>query len=473
MVMLVFSSSIIMYCQSLSLAGGHVAADDAGPGGSDFLVSVSRGDLVRKLGLLVDRQSDVGGVGNRGRGAVVSISPCCRRSCWLSCSFLRHSVAFCACWPSIGWGEFARRRCGWGRFFWRARRDVARLAACSAAPRAIIMTPLWFQEFSDRLRFTENRLLPSWWLSTGLLEASRRPASARSTIIPGPRASCFWCCLISNGLFFHQLAAGLARRVYRSSFSRLQGERTARGGRRSAGWIVAARPRDEAAVGDAAIDAQGDSPLSPRSGAMVAVHDFFRTCWRCTSSISDDSATTRLFGDDRVLESGRGRADSLDVHDAIHFSDGQSWRDSGSGFSSILPVKRDVILWTKFAFAAVGLGHPVLRLDGAQRFDAGYPLGDPYGPSTVLRDALLGAVGDRGRAGGAAARLARAVPFEDRGRIRRHAHTGAQRDLHRRDGHAHGDSLSLSHDSRAARRPTACSVACCRCWAIPGRRRSG
>ena len=35
------------------------------------------------------------------------------------------------------------------------------------------MTPEWFQELFSRLRFTEQRLLPSWWLSTGLLEASR------------------------------------------------------------------------------------------------------------------------------------------------------------------------------------------------------------------------------------------------------------------------------------------------------------
>ncbi len=35
-----------------------------------------------------------------------------------------------------------------------------------------LMTPEWFQEMFSRLRFTEQRLLPSWWLSTGLLEAS-------------------------------------------------------------------------------------------------------------------------------------------------------------------------------------------------------------------------------------------------------------------------------------------------------------
>src|SRR5262249_13997679 len=30
-----------------------------------------------------------------------------------------------------------------------------------------LMTPEWFQEMFSRLRFTEQRLLPSWWLSTG------------------------------------------------------------------------------------------------------------------------------------------------------------------------------------------------------------------------------------------------------------------------------------------------------------------
>ena len=39
-------------------------------------------------------------------------------------------------------------------------------------PQSALMTPAWFQEMRSRLHFSETRLLPSWWLSTGLLDAA-------------------------------------------------------------------------------------------------------------------------------------------------------------------------------------------------------------------------------------------------------------------------------------------------------------
>ena len=98
------------------------------------------------------------------------------------------------------------------------------------------MTPGWFQELSHRLRFTEIRLLPSWWLSAGLIEAipaaavefARRPPLAQSIL--------FLALLISNALFFHQVAVWLASRIYRSSFSRMHTEQAVRRQGRS-NWL--------------------------------------------------------------------------------------------------------------------------------------------------------------------------------------------------------------------------------------------
>ena len=45
------------------------------------------------------------------------------------------------------------------------------------------------------------------------------------------------------------------------------------------------------------------------------------------------------------------RADPLDVHHAVHFSDGEP-RGQRFWMLAMLPISRDVILWTKFAFAA-------------------------------------------------------------------------------------------------------------------------
>jgi ABC-2 type transport system permease protein len=90
-----------------------------------------------------------------------------------------------------------------------------------------LMTPRWFQEMSDRLRFTEQRLLPSWWLSAGLLEASRTSMVLDETYQPWSQSLMFFLLLLANALFLHMIASWLAGRLYRASFSRLQSEYTA------------------------------------------------------------------------------------------------------------------------------------------------------------------------------------------------------------------------------------------------------
>ena len=55
-----------------------------------------------------------------------------------------------------------------------------------AGPENDLLTPGWFQEILGRLQIHRERLLPSWWLSTGLLEAARRAS--------GRKACCSWRC---------------------------------------------------------------------------------------------------------------------------------------------------------------------------------------------------------------------------------------------------------------------------------------
>ncbi len=81
-------------------------------------------------------------------------------------------------------------------------------------PESSLLTPNWFQEILGRLQFTERRLLPSWWLSTGLIEASRDSLS---------ESLMFLALMFSNALFFRQLAMFTAARVYRKAFSSLCG----------------------------------------------------------------------------------------------------------------------------------------------------------------------------------------------------------------------------------------------------------
>jgi ABC-2 type transport system permease protein len=89
-----------------------------------------------------------------------------------------------------------------------------------------LLTPLWFQEMLGRLQFSEHRLLPSWWLSSGLLEAAREP-SPQGTV-PWAESLLFLSLLIANALFLRVLAVALGARVYRTSYSELRTERVRR-----------------------------------------------------------------------------------------------------------------------------------------------------------------------------------------------------------------------------------------------------
>ncbi|HUT89145.1 MAG TPA: hypothetical protein VMY37_06600 [Thermoguttaceae bacterium] len=82
-----------------------------------------------------------------------------------------------------------------------------------------LLTPTWFREILDRLKFTEHRLLPSWWLSSGLLEAARNEWS---------ESVLFLTLTVSNALFFRQLGVWTAGAVFRPAYSALYGRRVAR-----------------------------------------------------------------------------------------------------------------------------------------------------------------------------------------------------------------------------------------------------
>lgn len=90
-----------------------------------------------------------------------------------------------------------------------------------------LLTPSWFREILDRLKFTEHRLLPSWWLSSGLLEAARREWS---------ESVLFLALMISNALFCRQLAVWAAGAIFRPAYSALHGRRNARR-RTKIAWI--------------------------------------------------------------------------------------------------------------------------------------------------------------------------------------------------------------------------------------------
>jgi len=91
-------------------------------------------------------------------------------------------------------------------------------------PESQILTPTWFYEILGRLQYTEQRMLPSWWLSNGLLEAARGEPL---------ESFLFLMLLVSNALLAREVVGAMAGRLYRPAFSALQG---AHSGHRRTRW---------------------------------------------------------------------------------------------------------------------------------------------------------------------------------------------------------------------------------------------
>ncbi len=96
-----------------------------------------------------------------------------------------------------------------------------------SGPESNILTANWFQETIARLQFSEHRLLPSWWLSNGLLEAARTP-EVGSGELAWIESVMFLALLLSNAMLLHVLTLWVGGRVFRASFSGLAGDRTSR-----------------------------------------------------------------------------------------------------------------------------------------------------------------------------------------------------------------------------------------------------
>src|SRR5690606_11192538 len=85
-----------------------------------------------------------------------------------------------------------------------------------------ILSPSWFHQVLGRLQIGERRWLPSWWLSSGLLEAAH-PAGAETKVKSWQECLLFLSVLVSNSLVAQLLVVAVGGKLYRASYSRLQG----------------------------------------------------------------------------------------------------------------------------------------------------------------------------------------------------------------------------------------------------------
>ena len=150
-------------------------------------------------------------------------------------------------------------------------------------PKGDMLTPGWFRDLLGRLQFSEKRLLPNWWLSSGLLAAAE--GDWCESIL-------FLALMISNALLFRQLALWTAARTYRAAYSGLYGKLLRRRRPRPVrfdrvlSWAIGFLAR-----AGAIDDRQGPAAVPPRPAAMVAVPHLPGAAWCSISSTSAASPT--------------------------------------------------------------------------------------------------------------------------------------------------------------------------------------
>lgn len=82
----------------------------------------------------------------------------------------------------------------------------------------------WWQSLSDRLQYTEQRFLPSYWLSAGLLEAEYVSTADEIGYNPWSESLLYLGVLVSNALMVRLLATSCGGPLFRTSYQRLQVE---------------------------------------------------------------------------------------------------------------------------------------------------------------------------------------------------------------------------------------------------------
>ncbi len=220
--------------------------------------------------------------------------------------------------------------------------------------RADALSAAWFERAFTRLSVMEQKLLPSWWLASGLLEAARTDQGGQIAGSSLAEAVKFLSLLIANALLLQLVAGWLASVAYRRGYSHLAGEVPARRRRRT-GWF------DRLLIGDSS------SPGRPLRLLLVKDLRLFRR------DISQWSQFLIFFG---LLAFYFMNLSSFNYHNTYASMIGFlnlavvglilstfttrfvypmiSLEGRCFWILGLLPVDRDQIVWSKFLFSFVG-----------------------------------------------------------------------------------------------------------------------
>ena len=237
-------------------------------------------------------------------------------------------------------------------------------AACTAAAWAGWSTfaagkldsasPAWLEQTFARLAVTEQKLFPSWWLSSGLIEAANAGRGPNGGMAPLLEACKFLALLVANGMMLHLLAGWVARVSYRRGYSQLAAEAPPRR-RRRIGWF------------DQALVNAGSTAGRPLRLLLVKDLRLFRrdvTQWAQVliffgllalyfvnlRSFNYNHAYASMIGFLNLAVVGLilSTFTTRFVYPMISLEGRRFW------ILGLLPVHRDQIVWSKFLFSFVG-----------------------------------------------------------------------------------------------------------------------
>ena len=224
-----------------------------------------------------------------------------------------------------------------------------------AAPRAETFSADWLEQALSRLAVTEHRLLPSWWLSTAIVDAASR---ARDGTLAGHLSESlrFLAVLLSNALVLGLAAGAVADRLHRRGASLLVADPPLRRRRRRRGawldeFLVAAgtasgRPLRLLVVKDLRIFRRDVAQWSQVLIFFGLLGLYF---WNVRSFNYRHSYAAMIgFLNLAVVSLILSTFTTRFVFPSVSLEGRRFW------ILGLLPVDRDQIVWSKFLFAFVG-----------------------------------------------------------------------------------------------------------------------
>jgi len=220
----------------------------------------------------------------------------------------------------------------------------------------------WFQQTLSRLSITEHKLLPSWWLSSGLLEAARTGRGADERGGSMLEALSFLGLLISNAMVVQLLARWIAGRVYRLGYSQVIASVPVRR-RRPLGWFdralsgsgsSAGRPLRLLLLKDIRIFRRDISQWSQFAifFGLLGLYFFNLRSFHYNTAYASVIGSLNLAVVGLILSTFTTRF----IYPMISLEGRRFW------IIGLLPVDRDQIVWSKFLFSFVGGLIPCLGL---------------------------------------------------------------------------------------------------------------